>query len=256
MSLDVAFEVGRLYMPIKAIADAVSPSWEDVFSRLPGLRAYFPMGAAKSNGNTPDLSGNGLELVPTGSPTRGYDGNSYTEVGVATDFLNRLGSTMRISGVETYMAVALRGMTMGGWIYVHSLLAGNGGLVGLWGVTGQKSYLVYVNPSGVPFFAISGDGTAATDVSGGAVTLGKWFFWAARFTPSTEIAIFIDGVKSVNVTAIYASLFASTASFEVGRFRADNATILNAWHRDVFICSAILSDAQIIDIYDRSRPAM
>ncbi len=253
MSADTAFELGRLYQPIKQIADNLAASRNDVFIELPGLMAYFPMGIRFANGSVVGHSGAGASLVQTGVCPVGYDGKSFAGLGNGTNYLYT-SSGLGITGLETFIEAALRGLTVGGWFKVGISPTTTSGLISKDGPSPQRGYALSVTTSDQAGFQVSGAGTSIVSVAGQALALGQWRFIVGRFTPSVEVAVIDDGNKTVNTTAIPASCFASSQNFEVGRFFNGNNRIITADTRDVFVCAAALSDELIGQVRAASLP--
>jgi len=253
MSKESAFEVGRLYQPIKAIADVLTASQEDVFVRLPGLVAYWPMGI-RLNGDVVEHSGTGLDLAQTGVCPTGYDGNSFAHLGDGTNYLDVETSLLAITGLETWINSSLRGLTIGGWFMIDGTPAIDGGLISKEGIVGNAGYALVWRTSNAPTFTVSSTGSDAFTATGPVSTQAQWHFLAGRFTPSTEVAVFQDGNKAVNTASIPASLNASTQNLEVGRRSNNNASIIHGKARDTFVCAVALSDELIEEIRATSVP--
>lgn len=248
-----AFEVGRLYPLLKTIADTLTASQKDVFVRLPGLLGYWPMSIRFPNGQAAEHAGTGFALSQTGLCPAGYDGNSFAHLGDGTNYLSSTAS-LGVTGLETYVTSSLRGLTLGGWFMIDASGVGDRGLVSKDGVTPNRGYGLFTGSADTIGFYMSNTGAALLVATGPAVTLGQWHFVVGRFTPSAEVAVIVDGNKTVNVTAIPASVFVSTQAFEVGRFTNDNSTIVHGKVRDLFICATALSDALIEQIRATSMP--
>ncbi len=253
MSADTAFELGRLYEPIKRIADTLSASQQDIFIRLPGLMAYFPMGIRFANGSVVGHSGAGASLVQTGVCPVGYDGNSFAGLGNGTNYLYT-SSGLGITGLETFIEPALRGLTIGGWFKVETMPINGDGVISKDAAAPNAGYALAIRQNGETQFYISQNGTALSLVMSSSATIGEWHFLVGRFTPSTEVAVFVDAVKTVNTTSIGASINVSSQNFEVGRYINDNTRILHSETRDVFVCAAALSDELIEQTRAASSP--
>lgn len=253
MSADTAFELGRLYQPIKQIADALSASQEDVFIGLPGLMAYFPMGIRFANGSVVGHSGAGASLVQTGVCPVGYDGRSFAGLGDGTNYLYTT-SGLGITGLETFIEPALRGLTVGCWFKVETMPVVGDGVISKSDATPDVGYALAVKDNGETQFFISQNGTALSLVLSSPAAIGQWRFLVGRFTPSAEVAVFVDGVKTVNTTSIGSSINVSSQNFEVGRYLDDNTRILHGETRDVFVCAAALSDNLIEQTRVASSP--
>lgn len=255
MSLEAAFEVGRLFLPLKTIADQFSLAQKDLFIRLPGLRGYWPMSAVNYLGRAIDHSNASVNLQRTGAPTYAFDGNAYAQLGVATDFLYTASGELDFTGTEAWIASGIRGLTVGGWFKIQTSPSVAAGLISKDAAPTERGFVLAWSAADSPELNISGDGTASVIVTHSAKTLNAWHFIVGRFTPSTEVAVFVNNDKVVNTTSVPASLNVSTQNFEVGRFYNDNARVVHGQSRDVFICAAALSDATISDLYGASLPA-
>ncbi len=247
-------EIGRLWLQLKRIADAMVPQEREPFINLPGLRGYWPMSTVDFLGNAKDHSAGSSDLSRSGSPTFGYDGDPFVQCGVASDFLQGSTSAQDVTGVEAWMAPSIRGLTVGCWVKVDATPANVGGMVSIYGAASQRSFALFWNSSNEALFGVSGAGTVVVNVASPASAVGVWAFVVGRFTPSTEVAVFVNDVKTVVTASVPASAFNSTQAFEVGRIEANNARILEAKFRDAFICAAILSDAQIASLRLSSLP--
>jgi len=255
MSFATAFEVGRLYLPLKTIADQFTLAQKDLFIRLPGLRGYWPMSIVNSAGVAIDHSGASSDLLRTGSPLFDYDGNAYVQLGVATDFLYTTAPTLGITGTEAWIDSGLRGLTIGGWFWVDSTPAASSGLISKDAPATERGYVLYWTPANNPSFYVSVDGTAGALISYSARPLNTWTFIVGRFTPGAEVAIFVNADKATNTTSIPASINVSTQNFEVGRDFNSDGSIIQGRARDVFVCATALSDQTITDLYRASMPA-
>ena len=128
------------------------------------------------------------------------------------------------------------------------------GLISRDAVPPNRGYNLTWNSSDIAAFAMSGTGAATTVATSAISTLAVWHFIAGRFIPSTEVAIFVDGDKSTNSTAVPASCNVSTQSFEVGRYLNDGNRIIHAKCRDVFIFQSALTDDLITRIRQNTLP--
>jgi len=247
-------EIGRLYVPIKQIADSLVPQEREPFINLPGLRGYWPMSVVDFLGNAKDHSAGSSDLARSGGPTFGYDGNAFVQCGVATDFLQGSTSAQDVTGVETWIDPSIRGLTVGCWVKVDATPGVVGGLVTIYGVATQRSFALFWNSSNQVVFGVSGDGTVVTNVNSSPSAVDVWAFVVGRFTPSAEVAVIVNGTKTATTISVPASAFNSTQPFEIGRISNNNSQILEAKWRDAFICASILSDAQIEDLRLSSLP--
>lgn len=253
MSADTALEVGRLYVQLKRIADVITVSREDAFVRLPGLRAYWPMGVRNSVGAASERSGNTLHALEVGAVPTGYDGDAYASVGTGVNYFGMAGA-LQVSGAETFIDASIRGLTVGCWFSLDVAPTLANGIVSKYGPSPQYGYVIWVAPSGTINFTLSGDGTTTVIVAGSVVAVGEWHFIAARFIPSTEVAVFIDGSKFTNTVGVPATAFNSSQQFEIGRYNNADSRIVDAKIRDVFLCASALTDEAMADIFAASTP--
>lgn len=244
MSADTAFEVGRLYAPIKAISDILTSGEAAIFTTLPGIEGYYTMSMVQSSGNIINHTGGGNQLAPVGTVMMGYDGNSYVQFGSSANYLSKAGA-YPITGLETFIEPALRGLTVGGWFKVDIAPVTASGLVSRDGIPANRGYSLSVQPGGLPRFSVSSNGTTVFSATGSAASISEWHFVTGRFTPSVEVAVFVDGTKTVNTTGIPASCNVSTQAFEVGRYLNSNSRVIDGKCRDLFVCWTALSDELI-----------
>lgn len=143
----------------------------------------------------------------------------------------------------------INGLTCGGWFQMTS----GDTLMSVWQESTNKVWKLYTF-STAPAFSVSDDGSAEDGVfSSATITAGAWTFIAARYTPSTEIAIWKGVTKTVNTTSIPASLYDSaTAEFVVGGIHG-GSDLLTGKASMVWLTHEPLTDMQIRTIYEMSR---
>jgi len=253
VSVEAAFEVGRLYGPIKAISDILTSPGKEIFIGLPGIEGYYPMSVVGASGDAINHSGIDAQLTQVGTAPLGYDGNSFRSLGSGTNYFSK-SSLYGLTGLETFIDSALRGFTIGGWFFINSFPSGAGGLISRDGIATNRGYVMFIGSTGAIRVLMSGNGTSVFFINSADVPLTEWLFIVARYIPSTEISVFVNGVKTTNTTSIPASCFVSTQDFEVGRYFNADANIVDAKVRDVFICRSALSDALIEGIRTATAP--
>jgi hypothetical protein len=159
-----------------------------------------------------------------------------------------------ILGTEAY--IANPGLTLGGWFWCDA--ASMGVLAGFISkyldVGNQRAYALYKTPANTTSMLMSTDGINNVQaVHPTAIVVDTWNHIIGRFTPSAEIAIFLNGIISTNVAAIPASIFDSNASLQIGNIRDAGSHYLDGRASQCFICAAALSDAQIGVLYQQTR---
>lgn len=258
MSPETAFEVGRLYAPIEKLASLVgvksAASFELLVSQLPGLAGYWP-GITLDGSSILDVSGRGSTMLSVGTPQYDIFGNMcYSSFDGTTQYHTKAtNSIVSITGTETYIAPARRGLTIGGWFYLNSLPSvAASGLFSKWvSVGNERSYMLYLDASDLIRFAVSSDGTGvSSEASAGLFSAGQWLFIVGRFEPSVEVSIFVNGVKTA-VSSSVTSIFISTAPLDI--FRAREATSLSGRAALFFIAASAVSDETIDNLYNTSK---
>ena len=237
--------------------DRATTPWGNVISMflmLPGLRGFWPMSSYDGtliydlSGQARHLTRNAvthqwLGLVPTGF-----------FAAATTRYLYRADEAgLSITGTEGYMSAGYAGMTLGGWIK-NSAAGSTETFISKWvTAANQRSFILSKNATENPQIAISTDGIVTTlHAATGTITAGEWTFVVGRFTPSTELATFTNGVKETTVAAIPASIFDSTAQFEIGRL-GTAANYYTGYGSLFFLCAAALPDYMIQALYQHSR---
>ncbi len=241
------------YEPQFALANAQS-----LFTSLPGLRGLWFMSGTDSGGDVYDISGVGKTLTNVNTVT--FDNDSlvpYAQfVAANSEYLERTDEAdLDISGTETF--IANNGLTLGGWFYHDSVAirATGQGYLTKWGDSGNASYLLFKHTAApdVVRFIISDDGTGTTSAfSTVPVTANVWRFSVGRFIPSSEVAVFVNNVKTTAVTA-RASIFNSTANFRIGSRHAATPSFLDGRAAFCFLCASALPDFMISNLFHQSK---
>lgn len=254
MSADTAFEIGRLYAPIRQIADIIVAGHGAIFHELPGLAGYYPMGMTNSTGGAVNHTGGDNPLTQVGTVPAAFDGNAYRHLGNGINYLSSTGA-YGLTGTETWITASLRGLTLGAWFMIDTSPSGDSGLMSRDAPTTERGYALTWTLADKANFRMSGNGASVFAATSPPNALAVWHFIVGRFIPSTEVAVFIDGDKSTNTSAIPVSCNVSTQAFEIGRFFADDTRVTHAKCRDAFICQSALSDEQIENVRLSSMPA-
>ena len=241
--------------------------YRDMVLTLPGLRGFWPMSPVNANGDAFDQSGLGFTLTYNGNPTYNIDGVvPYINLDGTGDYLSRANqAALGISGTETYIASAIRGLTMGGWVRFNDAVGGtsNGIATKDSAGAGGRSYSLFrLATNGFLRFGVSGDGTAFTSVTDGiAMGSNQWHYVVGRYNPATELAAWTynpttrELSKATNTTSIPSSIFNSSTAFSIGAFTTGNL-LANARFFGMWLCVAHLSDTQIDNLFQVSRVAL
>jgi len=199
-------------------------SQQAVIAGKHGLRGSWTAGAFDSNGDVYGAGtfGAGALLTYNGNPLFGLDDLvAYLELDGAGDYLSRVDSAnLDITGTETYVKAADRGLTMGMWVYPQSVGALQA-VIGKWNENGvnQRSYLIDLTAGNVFRARVSSAGTALTISSISstvAVSADTWYYVEMMFDPSARLAINVNGTIDELVAGVAASIHSGTANFNVG----------------------------------------
>lgn len=146
-------------------------------------------------------------------------------------------------------------ITLGCWVYFDPESTNVAtGIISKWYETGiERSYVLYKDASNRFVFKVSDDGTGEYSVTdlGANYQESTWFFIAARFTPSSELALFVNGMWYSNINSIPATIFNDAEAFELGRYNHDN--YLDGRIAQVFVCAYTVPDHFICLLYSHSR---
>lgn len=242
---------------------ALGPTLGEFYSQflgLPGLRGLWYPGSQDQTGAIYDQAAQGRTLTYNGNPTLALynDLVPYEDYDGTGDYHSRADEAgLDITGTETTIASAQRGLTLGGWFWADSF-SGGPGLLSKFAFTAgnQRAYMLSMATGGELVLTISSDGTAAnqqTVTSSNVVTTGGWFFAVGRFTPSTEMAVWLNGTKTVFTTAVKASLFNSSAALQLGALDA-GTRLLDGRCALAFLTATVWPDTLIDYLFARSRP--
>jgi len=245
---DTALEIGRLYGPIKAISDTLVGSQDKIFLELPGLVAWYPGGPVEGANGDMYNKATAENVAMVGTCPVSYDGHPYRHTGNGANYF--ASSTFpQCVGTEAWISSEIRGLTVGGWVYLDAKEPVSSGIMSRDGGGSDRAWdLMYVTSSDMFRFIVSQTGAVINTVDVAFPGLGQWVFAAARFIPGSEIAIWANGAKQVLDTGVVSSLYSPTADFEIGRSITDDTRTFDGRMRDMFVCQAALDDETIEEI--------
>jgi hypothetical protein len=146
-------------------------------------------------------------------------------------------------------------LTVGGWFYFDAESTGQEtGLISKWYETGnERAYVLYKNASDELVFSVSDDGSAVVSISDGGFNYAEsqWFYVVGRFTVSTELALFVNGMWYKTTTGIPVTIFDCSESFEIGRYNRSN--YLDGRVSQAFICAYSVPDTFICAMYSHAK---
>lgn len=234
-------------------------SWLHTFSLfrgLPILRDYWPMGSVAYT-NPQALGTNGNHLTNNNVSLFGYDGlAAYVEFNGTTQYLSKadggVANWADVTGTESYVVPAQRGLTLGGWFQFDVAAAAEENVIAKWGGAGQRSYRIARLAAGSVLAFVSVDGTAVVTATSAVAPVATWIFLCLQYDPGAELAIWVDNAKVANVAAIPASIFDSTAAFMIGNNTAGTG-FMDGKASHCFMCAGRLSDGFITMLFEQSR---
>lgn len=243
-------------------------AWGNVISAylaLPGLRGFWPMSSVGASGEAMDLSAHGFTLTNNNNAQfEGQGPRSYAKVAVTPWYFNRADeAAFDILGTETYIDSGNRGLTIGCWFSLRTLLTVQRTIMAKWSGGAQQSYRLAVRADEKPLFQISGDGANVYQIES-PVTIttasGDWRFIAGTYstTGTDNINIYVSDAgrltKTTNNVGIPAAIFNSSADFTIG---ADHGGLNPMALSNVmmcFLCVTALSEGTLNGLYHLSRP--
>lgn len=223
------------------------------FENLPGMRGLWTAASIDQAGLVFDRSGQGRSLTMVGNPTVNdynnlvpfwdYDGNDYHSR------VDEAG--LDITGTETTIKTALRGLTLGGWFWFDRLATVEG-LIAKHAAAPNAQYQLIAQADNTFRMLVSLDGTATTTVSStNTHGIDSWYFVVGRFDPSAELAVFVNDTSTINTTSIPASIFNGTGGLNIGAQATLNP--MDGRCALAFLCAAKLSDNLIKHLFTSSR---
>lgn len=231
------------------------------FLALPGLRGFWPTSSINNVGNAYDLSGQGNTMSYNGNPTYNFAGLApYIDLDGTGDYLSRAdggaGAWADILGTETFVAVAARGLTLGGWFQSHE--DATNGLICKGQNVGDNATDQYLltQEAGleVRFKISSGAAAAQIQTVGDQFPLNAWHFVVGAFDPGVAAHVYVDNVLTSVGTAI-GVLNDTNYEVDIGAYNNGGAGHLDGYASLCFLCTALLSPAIIGSLYHQTRAA-
>jgi hypothetical protein len=167
------------------------------------------------------------------------------------------GNDFDVLGTETYIAAAVRGLTVLGWFYPKETSTLEH-LMTKWGVAGSRAYRLQFTAGDVFAMQFSDDGTNSDTASSAAVAMDAWYFVAGRVRPSNFVDVFVGssaGLVETNQATARASIFNTATDFEVGA-RAGGTAEFEGRVALCAVCAAQLSNAIISSVFQQTRAAL
>lgn len=216
-----------------------------IMSNLPMLRGLWGFGSVDENGALYDASGQGRTLTNNNTVPFG--------ISVLAPYADFTAATLHNFSRADEAGLDITGaLTMGGWFY-HDVIGKP--MMAKWNSlagANQRAFSL-IRGFGPVYFLVSSLGTAASVVMVGSVNnapASTWVFIAGRFTPSTELAVFINTDKTTNLVGVPAAIFNSNAAFKIGLYdETPAANYFDGKASLCFLCNAALPDYMINGIF-------
>lgn len=187
---------------------------------------------------------------------------NFTKVATPVFTYQNLIPCVTLNGTTQYLTVdttstsnySLTGaLTLGAWIRTDVFGTAQA-VMGRWDTNNQGYLLSVVNNDTVKFEVSNSGADSFSKVTADPdlLPIDVWTFVCGRYTPSTEVAVWFNDTKYTNVTAIPASLYASTAAFYIGN-DALSSRYFDGYISLAFICGQALPDRMIELLYYQSK---
>lgn len=228
------------------------------FLALPGLRGFWPMSSFDNIPLVHDLSAQDRHLTYNGNPRFNFDGLApYIDLDGTGDYLSRADEAgLDILGTESYVASAVRGVTLIGWFYPTNAALLQPAMA-KWGAA-QRSYMLTLlgDVANDPIqFGVSEVGFAYDYVTLYSYSTNAWQFLAGRFCPADtgeELAVWRNDAKETAATSLN-SIFNSNVQFTIGGWSGGVYNQLVGRASMCALCAAALSDSIITALYQQTR---
>lgn len=222
--------------------------------QLPGLRGAWPMSAFGATGQAFDQSGNGRTLTYNGNPTYNHSILApYISLDGTGDYLSRADEAgLDILGTETYVAAAVRGLTLGGWFSPTSIAAAQGLITKGTAGAAASSYELFLQAGGSSVFRVSTGAVYITATSTNTMSATTWQFVVGRYDPSTSVDVWLDNTETSTVVGVPAALPNTGNALIIGAFSGP-ALLFTGDIGACFLCAQYLSDEIIHSFYNQTR---
>ena len=202
--------------PNFAMRAAVSPLFA-----FPGIRGIWRAGNRDANADLMDLSGQGRTLADNNTVETGVVNNTLTrdDFDGTNQFYDRADEPgLSITGTETHLVAAQRGLCFGLWCYPDARPGASVGLFAKWvSATHNRSFILSITAANVFGVTISNAG-AASDASAVWATAipavsDRWWFVCGDYSPSAYLRLYIgDSLGNfgyvADTTGVPAAIFA------------------------------------------------
>lgn len=250
-----------------APSDDASYAWRSthaLYPMLPGVVGFWPMSGIGreivqevpyvllTNNSGQSHALRDLFYFPSGkTEIVGYAGLVPYVRCFGTDGYGRIGDLVlySITGLEPHIIASQRGLTFGAWVQFTNV----GTAEGIMGKDDGLIYSYYLERTADNYIRmVVYSGTPSSVTSSATVDDQGWYLVIGRWDPSTDMCLFVNGVKTRQAGGP-ASLTDTAAAFCVGNLTQTAIGTAEKWISMAFICSLNLSDAICQNIWYQTK---
>lgn len=260
-ALNLATDNQRRYEPNFAHVNAIA-----AMTMTPGLVGAWSMAAGHWNTTRmiTDVSGGGRHLQRRSQPTHSLNGLiPYVNFdGINDEAYHVATANFQILGNEASIAVAIQGVSIGGWFYFDDALpaADNEHLIGMWSTAAvaDQAYRLVRRVAGALRFEI-GTGAATFSVNtADLLAAGEWIFCGGAWDPGGSQFAYISTttgvlVEAENATLVAAPLTTSTQPFTIGALMAGTDDRLDGRASHCWVAGSYMSKYQMEHVFHQQR---
>lgn len=209
---------------------------DSLYMNLPGIRAYW---------NFARRSETGMLLEPVRGMSMMNEGDIVAEplyvihAGLFTGsecFYRSAETALNITGKETYLPAALRGMTFGAWVKMTSVAAGVKVIAAKRDTVGEFQFRFEVSTATLQFHVSTDGANWVGQTHGTAMDTTDWHFVVGRFDPSTAVDVGLDNDFDTQAVGVPADLFEGASPLAIGARRS--TALVNTNYFEGYIANA------------------
>jgi hypothetical protein len=235
----------------------VNPAFEldGMIRTLPALRGYWPMNQISypTDANEFDCVALGASDLTGVNTTQMYSMTGsdqqvaavYTGV-AAGSMYHADAAQFDIRGNEANIHSDTRGLSMGGIVQLRDKFqtSPGRGIIGKYWTSGNnRSYLMWLNIGDDTIrFLVSTDGINNVVVTNTRTLVdNEWMWVAADWKPGVHLKLRVNGTVSTNTTSIPATIYNSTARFEIGTYNQSTSHRFDGMFSSMFLTASSLT---------------
>ena len=240
---------------LAAAATAQASYYNDVITQ-PSLLDYWRLdestGATTAADSKGSLTGNytnpgGITFGQTGA----LAGDPDTAVNLSGTSYVDVPNGPTLNGTYSSSGAGLTALTLAAWVN-PSTLTGLEAIVGRWGGSsgaGGDQFLLYTFNSGIGI-TVSSSAGSENGIQAGTLATNQYSFVVGTWNSTGAYQLFINGSKIATGTQTLPGLEASTRPLEIGAQNNNSGRYFQGKIDEPAIFSSVLSDAQILNLYN------